>query len=168
MKVTGVRRGFTLVELAVIVAIVGILAALGIQGYLEYMEKTRATIALFDINSISKTLQAATLDNPDELPADQAVFTAFCATSGLPINDPWKNPYRYYRTYGLTRQEINKDATARKKGPFRPLNYDYDLYSMGPDGESKPALSAKVSRDDIMRADEGAFIGKASSIPLEE
>ena len=42
-----------------------------------------------------------------------------------------------------------------------PLNSDYDLYSMGLDGESKKPLSAKVSQDDILRALDGAFVGLA-------
>jgi hypothetical protein len=36
------------------------------------------------------------------------------------------------------------------------------LYSMGPDGRSSLPLAAKHSRDDIVRANDGAFIGAAS------
>ena len=42
-----------------------------------------------------------------------------------------------------------------------PINSDFDLYSMGPDGESSPPLTAKSSRDDIVRANNGNFIGTA-------
>ena len=42
-----------------------------------------------------------------------------------------------------------------------PLNSDFDLYSMGPDGESEPPLSRPVSRDDIIVANDGDFIGIA-------
>jgi general secretion pathway protein G len=42
------------------------------------------------------------------------------------------------------------------------LNSDYDLYSMGEDGESVPPLTAKQSRDDIIRANNGGFIGLAA------
>lgn len=168
MKASMSKRGFTLIELVVTVAIVGILAAMAATNYLAFREKTLVTVAIFDINAISKTLQAATSDSPGDLPESGDEYTAFCKASGLPLKDPWGNPYRYYRLYGLTKQEVNKDKTARKKGPYKPLNYDFDLYSMGPDGQSKPTLSAKVSRDDIVRADDGAFIGKASAIPLEE
>ncbi len=168
MKARAAERGFTLVELIITVAIVAILAALGVTNFLAFKEKTLVTIAIFDINAISKTLLAETTDNPGGLPAGESEYAAFCAASGLPLLDPWGKPYQYYKLYGLTRQEVNQDKTARKKGPYKPLNYDFDLYSMGPDGQSKPTLSAKVSRDDIVRADDGAFIGKASAIPLEE
>lgn len=43
-----------------------------------------------------------------------------------------------------------------------PINSDFDLYSMGPDGKSQGPLSAKASRDDVIRANDGAFIGIAA------
>ena len=51
---------------------------------------------------------------------------------------------------------------ARKDHNLHPLNSDFDLYSMGPDGESQPALTAKASWDDIIRASDGGFVGRAS------
>ena len=43
-----------------------------------------------------------------------------------------------------------------------PINSDFDLYSMGEDGKSKSPLTAKPSHDDIVRANDGAFIGLAT------
>ena len=43
-----------------------------------------------------------------------------------------------------------------------PLNSDFDLYSMGRDGESVAPLTAAKSREDVVRAANGAFIGLAS------
>ena len=43
-----------------------------------------------------------------------------------------------------------------------PLNSDYDLYSIGADGESKKTLSAPASYDDVIRALDGAYVGLAS------
>ena len=39
------------------------------------------------------------------------------------------------------------------------MNSDYDLYSMGPDGESLPPFTASTSRDDLVRASNGGYIG---------
>ncbi len=50
----------------------------------------------------------------------------------------------------------------RKDRFLVPINSDYDLYSKGKDGESKAPLSPKVSHDDIIRANDGAFVGLAS------
>ncbi|MBY0401297.1 prepilin-type N-terminal cleavage/methylation domain-containing protein [Myxococcota bacterium] len=43
-----------------------------------------------------------------------------------------------------------------------PINSDFDLYSMGPDGETRAPLSPPVSRDDIIRANDGAYYGVAA------
>lgn len=52
----------------------------------------------------------------------------------------------------------------RKDKSLYPLNTDYDLYSMGPDGKSQTPLTAKASRNDIVRAKNGAFIGWAADL----
>jgi general secretion pathway protein G len=51
----------------------------------------------------------------------------------------------------------------RKDRNLVPINSDYDLYSMGPDGESMPPLTAARSRDDIVRANNGGFVGTAEA-----
>jgi general secretion pathway protein G len=50
----------------------------------------------------------------------------------------------------------------RKDRFLVPINSDYDLYSMGKDGKSSSPLTSKNGRDDIIRANDGAFIGLAS------
>jgi general secretion pathway protein G len=42
-----------------------------------------------------------------------------------------------------------------------PLNDDYDLFSSGPDGDWRKPLMNPLSHDDIVRADDGLFIGVA-------
>jgi general secretion pathway protein G len=44
-----------------------------------------------------------------------------------------------------------------------PINSDYDLFSVGLDGSSLAALTAIVSKDDIIRANDGGFIGLAAN-----
>ena len=44
---------------------------------------------------------------------------------------------------------------------LRPLNSGYDLFSSGPDGESASPLTSRSSRDDIVRARNGLFVGVA-------
>jgi general secretion pathway protein G len=53
-------------------------------------------------------------------------------------------------------------AECRKDRNLVPINTDYDLYSMGADGKSVPPLTAMASRDDIIRANDGQYIGLAS------
>ena len=71
--------------------------------------------------------------------------------------DPWNRPYQYLKIEGKTGGEL--------KGKYRhfmaqvPVNLDFDLYSMGKDGKSPPALTAEPSRDDIIRLDKGTYVG---------
>ena len=77
----------------------------------------------------------------------------------LPIEiplDPWSRPYTYLN---IATAEPGTGAF-RKNGNLSPLNTDFDLYSAGKDGDSKGPLNAKASRDDVVRANNGAFIGR--------
>ena len=53
-------------------------------------------------------------------------------------------------------------SDARKDGNLVPINTNYDLCSFGKDGKSKAPLRAKDSHDDVIYANDGAFIGLAS------
>jgi general secretion pathway protein G len=43
-----------------------------------------------------------------------------------------------------------------------PINSDFDLYSLGKDGKSAGPLTALASRDDVILANDGRFVGLAS------
>jgi general secretion pathway protein G len=139
--------GFTLVELLFALAIVGILASLASTGYLHYVENSRNAVAMSDIRSIEQCIESYYLIM-EELPPD-------LATAGCSRDDPWGHPYRYL-------DMANAKGKFRKDKNLHPLNSDYDLYSMGPDGKSVAPLTAKASRDDIIRANNGNFIGLAA------
>jgi general secretion pathway protein G len=74
------------------------------------------------------------------------------------LKDPWGNPYQYLKIYGLEKKSAGK---ARKDHFMVPIDTDFDLYSMGPDGASASPLTAKSSRDDIIRANDGGYVGTA-------
>ncbi len=77
------------------------------------------------------------------------------ADIGQARTDPWGTPYQYLPMEGA------KIGQKRKDKSLHPLNSDYDLYSNGPDGNSQTPLTASASRDDIIRANNGGFIGVA-------
>jgi len=76
-----------------------------------------------------------------------------------PPFDQWGNPYQYLRIAGGS---VHGSGQLRKDRNLVPINSDYDLYSMGPDGKSTSALTAAISRDDIVRGRNGDFFGVAA------
>ena len=70
--------------------------------------------------------------------------------------DPWGNPYQF-----LNHITANGIGKFRKDKNLVPINSDYDLYSMGPDGRSSSPLTASMSHDDIIRGRNGAYVGIA-------
>jgi general secretion pathway protein G len=65
-----------------------------------------------------------------------------------------------------TKPRLSKASVTTRKRKDRllfPLNTDYDLFSVGPNGKSLAALGENFSLDDVIRADDGDFFGVASS-----
>ena len=80
------------------------------------------------------------------------------ATIGMDtVLDPWGRPYAYLSFTGLKGK-----GQMRKDKNLVPINTQYDLYSMGADGQSQPPITARVSRDDVILANDGNYVGLAS------
>lgn len=144
------QRAFTLFELLLVAAILGVIVALAIPAYGQYQERVKITQAKTDIVIIESAIE--------RYYANHLAFPDTLAQAGVGgMLDPWGNPYQYLNI-----------TTAKGKGQVRkdhklvPINSDYDLYSMGKDGKSQSPLTAKDSRDDIIRANNGQFVGLAA------
>jgi general secretion pathway protein G len=72
--------------------------------------------------------------------------------------DPWGRPYQYLRIRG----SLSSMGRSRKDQFLVPLNSDYDLYSRGKDGLSQPQITHPFSVDDVIRGNDGAFLGLAA------
>ena len=139
-------RGMTLVEMLAVMAIIGSLAAIGIPRYRTVVEQARVAKAIGDIQALGLSLKAQ-----DSLPDNIA------SIGTIPL-DPWGRAY-VYNKFDPTR---NVPQGARRDRFLVPINSDFDLYSVGPDGASSPPLNAGPSRDDVVWANDGGFIGLAS------
>jgi general secretion pathway protein G len=147
---TGCRRaGFTLIELTIGMAIAAILGSIAMQSYSNYRERVMVRQAISDISALNANVRHYMTDN--------RVPPASLAAAGAPGKlDPWGNPYVYT---DLTTANIGQ---ARKNKNLVPINSEFDLYSMGKDGQSAAPLTAANSRDDIILANDGSYIGLAS------
>jgi general secretion pathway protein G len=145
--------GFTLIELILVLAVVGILAGIAMPAYRGYRERAQAAEAVTHIGLMStrvKLYQNEYVELPDQI--NVAIM------GGQLPTDPWGNAYRYLRIAGGAPETMGK---VRKDKNLVPINSDFDLYSLGPDGDSKPTLVAPQSHDDIVRANDGAYVGRA-------
>lgn len=124
----GHRKGFTLIEILVVVVILGILAAVVVPRIMGRPEEARRTKAAVDIKSIETALNLYKIDSGTYPTTEQGLFALVEKpnTGDIPRNwkesgylsklpkDPWRSEYVY----------LSPGA-----------NGEYDLSSYGSDGE---------------------------------
>lgn len=128
------KKGFTLIELMLVVIIISVLAAMVIPRLTGRSEEARIGVAKVDIEvNIATALKLYEVDNgafPTTAEGLDALLSAPSSAKNWkgpyiekkPL-DPWGRPYQY-------------------KSPGSQRTYDYDLYSLGRDGVE--------SQDDIV------------------
>jgi general secretion pathway protein G len=123
------QRGFTLIEIMVVVVILGILASIVVPRIMDRPDTARVVKAKHDIRALESALSLYKLDNFHYPSTDQGLEALVEKPTGLPEakhwkqggyidrlpKDPWGNPYNY----------LNPGAHS-----------DIDIYSFGADGSS--------------------------------
>ena len=143
------QRGLSLIELLIIMAVLATLATIALLFFSDVSEQTKVARAIADLTTIGGEIDTFEYMN-DRLPNDLAEIRR------ASFKDPWGNAY-VYQSFAATPQ-----GQWRKDHNLVPINSSFDLFSKGKDGQSQPPLTASASRDDIIRANDGHYIGLAS------
>ena len=145
------HRGLTILELTIVIALVALLAGMATPAISGYVERARVNRTIAEIGRISIEIYRWRTNNG-------GVFPDSLADAGIAIElDPWGNAYAYANVATTPQNNLRKDKN------LNPINSDFDLYSNGADGETQRNLNGQKARDDIVRANNGAFIGLAEN-----
>lgn len=141
-------RGFTFLEIMVVVVILAILAGLIIPRFVGRAEEARKTKAVVQMREIMKALELYKLDNGYYPTTEQGLIALVEEPTAEPKprkwkqymdkipQDPWKNDWVYLCPGGNHGEKFNKEEKEGKYGYF-------DLMCIGPD-------AIQGSEDDIV------------------
>jgi len=122
-----VARGFTLIEIMVVVVIMGIMAALIVPKLMGRADDARITAAKADISTLMSELKLYKLDNQRYPTTEQGLQALITKPTSGPSANGWK-------TGGYT-EKLPKDPWGNPYQYLAPgLHGEVDVFSYGPDG----------------------------------
>ena len=122
-------RGFTLIEIMVVVVIIGLLAAVIVPQVVNKVDEARVTRAKADIASIESALTIFRLDN-SKYPTTEQGLAAL-------TTQPTDPSIRNWRPGGYLTKKVGKDPWGNEYQYVYPGTHggEYDLFSLGADNQ---------------------------------
>ena len=125
---TSTQRGFTLIEIMVVMVIIGVLGAIVVPQFMSRPDQAKVTAAHTDIQAISTALEMYRLDTFNYPSTQQGLEALVTRPSGTPLARNW-NPQGYLKSlpvdpWGTPYQYLNPGTHSA----------GYDLFSFGADG----------------------------------
>lgn len=123
------NKGFTLIELMVVLVILGVLAAIIAPKIMDRPDEARIIAAKQDISSLVQALKLYRLDNIRYPTTEQGLQALVTKPTLEPIPNNWKS--------GGYLERLPKDPWGNAYLYLNPgRNGEIDVYSLGPDGQS--------------------------------
>ncbi|HXF16527.1 MAG TPA: type II secretion system major pseudopilin GspG [Burkholderiales bacterium] len=121
------QRGFTLLEVMVVVVILGILAALVVPKIISRPDEARIIAAKQDIASLLQALKLYRLDNHRYPSSEQGLQALVVQPTGTPVPPNWKA--------GGYIERLPKDPWGNAYQYLNPgVHGEIDVFSLGADG----------------------------------
>lgn len=133
-------RGFTLVELLIVVAIIMIIMVLAVPTFGKIKDQAKISRCMSEIRGLEREIAAYATEKGSYPPGLADINRG-------ELRDPWGSLYVYSAP---TREDVGV-----------PINTDYDLFSKGENGANVASISDALSIDDVIRADDGVYVGLA-------
>lgn len=149
-KIGFYRRGFTFLEIMVVVAVLAILASLIIPNFVGRAEDAKKTQAVIQIREMMKALELYRLDNGFYPSTEQGLKALVEKPTGDPEPTKWKrymdkvptDPWKHEFVYICPGADHTQNSDSLSEEEEADENYlRFDLSSLGPDGSE--------SNDDI-------------------
>lgn len=153
------QNGFTLLSLLVAITVAGILWMIAQPTFnnntidckhpdqrLGYIMRAKVANTVAALGAVNLKLQRFELSH-NRYPEDGELDLG---------NDPWGNAYVF-----TSFKDMNGNGPKRKFKSAVPVNMYYDVYSIGPDGQTATPMVSEPGGDDIIIANNGLYIGIA-------